>query len=85
MSVLSCSPVESLCFDALLFRFGLYNYFRGVGTGITAVGMTMLLNNKHYVLMLLLRLHVNDCSAQCLILDLGTRANMTPSRRPIND
>ena len=45
-----CLLVESLCFDALLFRFGCYNnvILERVGTSTTAVGVAMLLNHKQY-------------------------------------
>ena len=59
----SCSPVESLRFGALLFRFGCYNYVEGVhghqyGSSVEGVhgheygssGLNdMLLNHKHYI------------------------------------
>ena len=75
--------MESLCFDALLFRFDFYNYFGGRGHGYYYSGRDdMLLNPKHYFNFNITAMNV--CSTPCLVLVLWTRSNLTSSRRSIN-
>ena len=49
----SCSPVDSLCFDAVLFRFGCLHYFRLEYDCSGRDGRYMLLNYKHYFITIL--------------------------------
>ena len=66
----SYSPVELLCFDALLPRFVVCKYFRGGGHKYDCSGReNMLLNHNHYINFN--SAAMNGCSAR---VNSGSRA-----------
>ena len=83
MSIVFAGGIAT-CFDALLFRFGFYNNFRGGGYEYDCSGRDdLLLNHKHLFNFNIASMNV--CWNKCLVLILGSKAKLTSMRRPINN
>ena len=74
--------MESQFFDTSLFRYGFYTYFRRDEYDCSGLDDILLIHKYYFNFNIT---SINICFGQCLVLVLGTRVNLTSSRRPISE